>query len=335
MHTDSRRGDVATALQHLLRVVLSSVLSLSVSLSLLLSLLLVLMLVLLPVLLLPSTLHAANAAPVVVTDDRGVKLVFERPPARIVSLLPSLTETVCELGSCARLVGTDRFSNWPATVQALPKLGGLEDTQVERLFALKPELVLVSKSARVIDRLESLGLRVLALESQSLADTRRAALLVATVLGEPEAGPALMARIDSRIAAAAARVPVAWRGARVYFEVSAAPFAAGEASFVGEVLTRLGLGNAVPAALGPFPKLNPEFVVRAQPELIMASRDNASRMAQRPGWGTLQALTRGHVCAFDSVRNDVLVRPGPRLAEAAEIIADCVAALPPRQGLGK
>lgn len=280
-------------------------------------------------------LHAANAAAVDVTDDRGARLNFERPPARIVSLLPSLTETLCELGGCARLVGTDRFSNWPASVQALPKLGGLEDTQVERLFALKPDLVLVSKSARVIDRLESLGLRVMALDSQSLADTRRAAEMVATVLGQAEAGPALMARIDARIAAAAARIPVPWRGARVYFEVSAAPFAAGEASFVGEVLTRLGLGNAVPAALGPFPKLNPEFVVRAQPELIMAARDNARQMAQRPGWGALQALALGHVCAFDSVRNDVLVRPGPRLAEAAEIIADCVAALAARPGPGK
>lgn len=277
-------------------------------------------------------LQFAQAAAVVVTDDRGVQLRFEQPPARIVTLLPSLTETLCELGGCGRLLGTDRFSNWPAAVQALPKLGGLEDTLVERLFALKPDLVLVSKAARVIDRLESLGLRVMALESQSLADTRRAATVLGQVLGQPEAGPALMARIDARIQAAAARIPPAWRGARVYFEVSAAPYAAGEASFLGEVITRLGLAHAVPAALGPFPKLNPEFIVRARPELIMASRSNVQGMAQRPGWGALQALALGHVCGFDSVHNDVLVRPGPRLAEAAEIIAGCVAALPPRQG---
>ena len=275
-----------------------------------------------------GALQTVVAAPFVVIDDRGVALRFEASPARIVTLLPSLTETLCELGGCARLVATDRYSNWPAAVQALPKLGGLEDTQVERLFALKPDLVLVSKSARVIDRLEALGLRVMALESQSLADTQRAAAALATVLGQPQAGGEMMARLDARIHAAAARIPPAWRGARVYFEVSAAPFAAGESSFVGEVLKRLGLGNAVPAVLGPFPKLNPEFVVRAQPDLIMASRDNAQGMARRPGWDKLRALVLGHVCAFDPVRNDVLVRPGPRLAKAAEIMADCVAALP-------
>ena len=280
-------------------------------------------------------LQGAAAMPLVVTDDRGVQQRFEAPPTRIVSLLPSLTETVCELGGCARLVGVDRYANWPAAVLKLPKLGGLEDTQVERLFALKPDLVLASKTARVVDRLEALGIRVLALESQSLADVRRSVLTLATVLGEPEAGPVLLARIEQRIADAAQRIPLGWRGARVYFEVSAAPYAAGEVSFVGELLTRLGLAHAVPAALGPFPKLNPEFVVRAQPELMMAARDSIAAMPKRPGWGRLPALRAGHVCAFEPVPYEVLVRPGPRLAEAAESIAACVAALPARQMLTK
>lgn len=273
---------------------------------------------------------AAHAAPITVTDDRGVAVVLQQPPTRIVSLLPSITETVCELGACNTLVGTDRYSNWPDSVRALPKLGGLEDAQVERIFMLKPDLVLASKSARVVQRLQALGMPVLALESQSLADTRRTVVLLATVLARPEAGQLLLQRMQQRLQGAAARIPPAWRGARVYFEIASAPYAAGEASFVGEVLTQLGLGHAVPAALGPFPKLNPEFVVRAQPDLLMASRTNAADMAQRPGWGALRALKAGHVCAFESAQNDVIVRPGPRLPEAAEIIADCVAALPAR-----
>jgi iron complex transport system substrate-binding protein len=273
----------------------------------------------------------ARAAPFELLDDRGVRVRFEKPPMRIVTLLPSLTETVCELGGCNKLVATDRFSNWPAQAQALPKLGGLEDTQVERLYRLKPDLVLAAKSARVLDRLEALGLRVMALESQSLADTRRTVAAVATLLGDTAAGPALMTSIDARIVLAAQRVPEGWRGARVYFEVSAAPYAAGETSFVGELLSQLGLGNVVPAALGPFPKLNPEFVVRAQPDLIMSSRDSVAGMAKRPGWANLQALATKQVCAFDNVPYEMLVRPGPRLAESAEVIAACVAALPPRR----
>ena len=271
---------------------------------------------------------AAQAAPFAVTDDRGVRVSFEKAPARIVSLLPSLTETVCELGACERVVGTDRFSNWPQAVKDLPKLGGLEDAQVERLYALKPDVVLAAKSARVLDRLESLGLKVLALESQSLSDTRRTVGVVAQVLGRPEAGAELLARIDTRTRRAAARIPAAWRGARVYFEVSSTPHAAGESSFIGELLAQLGLGNAVPAALGPFPKLNPEYVVRAQPDLLMASKNNLAGMLQRPGWNKIPALVAGRSCGFDEARYEVLIRPGPRLAEAAELLADCVAGLP-------
>src|SRR5690606_38346489 len=76
---------------------------------------------------------AAQAAGLQVTDDRGVTVELARPPQRIVSLLPSLTETVCELGQCHRLVGVDRYSNYPASVQALPTTGGGIDPNIEAI----------------------------------------------------------------------------------------------------------------------------------------------------------------------------------------------------------
>ncbi len=248
-------------------------------------------------------------------------------PQRIVSLLPSLTETVCALQACARLVGTDRYSNWPLSVRKLPKLGGLEDTQIERIVALKPDLVLAAGSTRAVERLQALGLNVVVLEPQSLQDTQRVIGLVAQALGDPAAGAALWQRMEVRIDAAAARVPAALHGQRVYFEVAEAPFAAGEASFLGQTLARLGLRNVVPAALGPFPQLNPEFVVRAQPDIVMATARAVAEMPARPGWGTLRALRERRHCGFAPERWDVLVRPGPRLAEAAEILADCLVTL--------
>ncbi len=270
---------------------------------------------------------AVAAAAVQVTDDRGRTLTLPAPPQRIVSLLPSLTETVCELQACARLVGTDRFSNWPEAVRALPKLGGLEDSQIERIVSLKPDLVLAAVSARAIDRLEALGLPVLALEPRNGAETQRVIERVALALGEPAAGAALVARIESRIAAAAARVPPALRGRTVYFEIAANPYAAGEASFVGELLARLQLVNIVPASMGPFPQLNPEFVLRAQPALVMATTAAVAEMPRRPGWKSLLALQRGQVCGFGPGAYDTLVRPGPRLGAAAEAIADCLVRL--------
>jgi len=260
-------------------------------------------------------------------DDRGVEHRLPAPPQRIVSLLPSLTETVCALQACTRLVGTDRYSNWPASVQALPKLGGLEDTQIERLVALRPDLVLVASSARAIDRLEALGLRVVVLEPRTLQDTERVIVQVARALGDAPAGPALWRQLQARVAAAAARVPTSLRGRKVYFEVASAPYAASEASFVGENLARLGMGNIVPAALGPFPKLNPEFIVRAQPDIVMATASALAEMPGRPGWAGLLALRERRSCGFAPQPWDTLVRAGPRLAEGAEFLADCLAGL--------
>jgi len=268
-----------------------------------------------------------------VVDDRGRTVEIPAAPQRVVSLLPSLTETVCALQACQRLVGTDRFSDWPASVRSLPKLGGLEDTQIERLVALKPDLVLAAGSSRAIDRLEALGLRVVALEPKNLQDTERVIQQIALALGDAAAGTALWQRMQARIDAAAARVPASVRRQKVYFEVASSPYAAGESSFVGETLTRLGMGNVVPAALGPFPKLNPEFVVRAQPDIIMGSVRAVAEMPARPGWGVLRALRDERHCGFASGPWDALVRPGPRLAEAAELLADCLVSLdrPARQ----
>ena len=265
-----------------------------------------------------------------VRDDRGTRVLFERPPQRIVSLLPSLTESVCALGACARLVGTDRYSNWPAAVRALPKLGGIDDAPIERIVALRPDVVLASSSARVSERLESLGLKVLVLESRDHAEVQRSLVTLAQMLGTPAEAGRVWATIERETQAAAARVPPAWRGQRVYFEVDSTPFAAGPNSFIGETLARLGLANALAPALGPFPQVNPEYVIGLQPDIVMAPRANVDAMPRRPGWSALTALQRGRTCGFENGRYELLVRPGPRMGEAAGAIADCLAAIDAR-----
>lgn len=261
-------------------------------------------------------------------DDRGHALELAQPAQRVITLLPSLTEAVCALQACDRLVGTDRFSDWPASVLGLPKLGGMEDTPIERIITLKPDLVLAAVSSRAVDRLESLGVPVLTLEAKSLSDTHRVLETVARALGKPGQGDALFARVQQRMAAAAARLPARWRGQKVYFEVADAPYAAGEASFLGEILAQLGLGNVVPASMGPFPKLNPEFVVRAQPAVMMATARAVADMPKRPGWSGIRALQHGQVCGFAQGQYETMVHPGPRQGETAEMIVDCLIKLP-------
>ena len=103
------------------------------------------------------------------------------------TLLPSLGEIVCELQACDRLVGVDRYSNWPDRVKSLPKLGGLDDTHLEALVKLKPDLVLLARSSRITQRLESLGIAVMALEPQNQVDVQRAILYIALALHLPDA----------------------------------------------------------------------------------------------------------------------------------------------------
>jgi len=264
---------------------------------------------------------------VVLIDDRHVKVTITKPPQRIISLLPSLTETVCTLGQCQKLVGVDRYSNWPESIQKLPRMGGGLDPNIESVVALKPDLVLIATSARGADRFTDLGLTVLALEPRSHADVQRVMRTLAKALDVPIVeSDRVWRHIDASVSAVSQSIPSSAKGQRVYFEVSRAPYGASESSFIGETLQRLGARNILPASLGPFPKINPEFVVRAKPDLIMVGDSNFADMTTRPGWQNLEAMRTQRVCIFKPSESDVLVRPGPRMAEAARLMAQCLTA---------
>ena len=266
----------------------------------------------------------AQAQGVQLTDDRGRTVQLARTPQRIVSLLPSLAETVCALDQCQRLVGVDRYTNWPDSVRKLPQVGGGLDPNIEAVVALRPDVVLMATSSRAAARLEALGIPVVALEPKTHADVQRVLGKMGQLLGVQDAQRVWRAT-DAGVQAAAQSLPPAARGARVYFEVNPGPYGAGPGSFIGETLTRLGARNILPDTLGPFPKLNPEFVVRANPDLIMVGARSAEGLAARPGWSALRALREQRLCVFSPEQSDVLIRPGPRMAEAARLMAACLA----------
>ena len=181
---------------------------------------------------------AIFASPVSVADDRGVVVAFDKPPQRIVSLLPSLTESVCALGKCSALVGVDRFSNWPKSIQELPKLGGMGDINIERIVQLKPDVVLLEKASPVIARLNDLGIKTFALDIKSMGDEERALQKLDRVLGTSES-PRVWNQVQKEIMRANKQLSANGRNIHVYFEVNPAPFAAGRTSFIGEILNQL------------------------------------------------------------------------------------------------
>ena len=166
-------------------------------------------------------------------------------------------------------------------------------------------------------------MKVIALEPRSYKDVQRVLGIIGQVLAVPDA-QRVWRHIEAGVAAAASSVPASARGVRVYYEVASGIWAAGESSFMGETLTKLGAGNIIPAALGPFPKINPEFVVKANPALIMIGQRGSEGLSARPGWDRIDAIRRGRICIFKPEEGDILARPGPRMAEAAQIMAKCL-----------
>lgn len=265
------------------------------------------------------------AQAVTVLDDRQQKIQIMQAPQRIVSLLPSLTETVCALHQCQKLVGLDRYSNWPESVKSVPRVGGGLDPNIESIVALKPDLVLAAGSTRGADRLQALGLTVLRLEPRNHADAERVWRTVAQALHVPLAdSERVWQGIELGVQAAVLSLSPAARQQRVYVEVSPAPYGASESSFLGETLTRMGVANVLPASMGPFPLVNPEWVVQARPDVIMAGDSSRASMAQRPGWHRLPALQAQRLCIFKPEESDMLVRAGPRMAEGAQLMAHCL-----------
>jgi len=204
-------------------------------------------------------------------------------------------------------------------------VGGLDDPNLELIVAQRPDLVLVAPSSRLAQRLRSLGLTVAELDARDLSEARRVMQKVATLLGEPARAELRWQALMADIQSAADLVPPRARGQRVYFEVSSIPYAAGESSFIGQLLAQLGARNVVPVALGPFPKLNPEFVVKADPSVIMVSAQEVLQLRQRPGWSGMKAVREHRVCALSASEVDVLARPGPRLGQGARVLAHCLA----------
>lgn len=266
-------------------------------------------------------------AAVNVLDDLGRVVTVPVRVVRVVSLQPALTESVCALGACGRLVGVDRFSNWPVPVQSLPRLGSYRSFNIEALVALRPDLVLAPVNASLVGSLRRLGLSVLAFNPERYDDIAGVLERLGQALGLPACrAQTVWQDIEQQMLALSTSLPPRVHGMRTYVEIDPQPFVAGPASFLGDLLRHLGLENVAPDAGQPFLPLSPEWVLEADPALMIISDPGRSGMAAlraRPGWARLDAVRAGRVCLFSGQALDVLVRPGPRVAEGAGLIRDC------------
>ncbi len=251
-------------------------------------------------------------------------------PQRIVSLVPSVTETVFALGRGAAVVGVSRYCDHPAAVADLPRVGTFNEPVAEAIAALRPDLILTTPTPgneSPVRALERAGLRVEVVQGDaSVADVRASILAVAGFIAAGDAGQALMASIDAELAAVRERTRSA-PPVSVAVVVGHDPLVlAGPASYLGEIVALAGGDNIAGALGGRWPRVGWEFLVASAPSVIIdvsmgdeGARDPAAlteRWSRYPG---IPAVASGRVFGHGA---DLLLRPGPRLGRAAAALAE-------------
>lgn len=264
----------------------------------------------------------ATTYPLTLTDDLGRKVTLKAEPRRIVSVLPSTTETLCAIGACDRLVGVDDYSDFPQQVTKLPKVGGLYNPNIEAMVALKPDLVIVSKYGKLAEPLTQAGITVLAINPETYDEVFSKTLTLGRVVNREAQARALVLNMRRDIARVEILTRNAVRKPTAYLEIDPTPYSVGPNSFMGVLLTKAGARNIIPGSMGDFPKVDPEFIVKANPQLMLGLNRQAA--ASRPGWNSIQAVKTGRVLEISKELNTILGRPGPRLPQALRGLARLV-----------
>ena len=207
-------------------------------------------------------------------DGRGHALALPAPPARIVSLVPSTTETLFDLGAGDRVVGCTRFCVHPPAVRALPKVGGTKDADPARVSALRPDLVVGNceeNTRELFDAIEAFAPLWAAFPRDVDGALDDLAALGDLIGAAPEAAALGAAIADARVAARAA---TAGRTFRYAYLIWREPWmAAGPDTFIAAMLSEVGGVNVLAASAGRFPELTLAALRDADPDVVLLSSE--------------------------------------------------------------
>lgn len=261
-----------------------------------------------------------------ITDETGRTIRIRRDIHRIVSLAPSLTETLYALGLQDHLVGDTNYCDFPPDAQLKPKVGGAINPSIETIASLRPDIVLVTKSFNRLDTvhaLEILGIPSYATDPHTVADILSSTKRLAEILGAPDTGTALLSDLQHRLADLDQRI-ASRPPRRVLFVVWTEPLiSVGKDTFIADALQHAGAVSVVDSSQS-WPQVNLEEIVRLQPEFLIFAESHSQAsvygidaLAKLPGWRDLDAVrNRRYVVISDAVN-----RPGPRIVSAIEDLA--------------
>jgi iron complex transport system substrate-binding protein len=250
---------------------------------------------------------------------------------RLVSLAPSLTETVAALGCEAQLVGVSDYVVWPPQALALPRLGGLHNPNVERILALAPDLVLLPSAITKVEKAcAAAGIRIEHVLMEDLPDVRRGILRVAELLDCPERGQALVAELDQELAAVAAQAGEQPR-LRVLLVLDRPPTGrlqsltvAGPGTFLDQLAALAGGDNVFEDASRLYFTPSLEAVLSRRPDVIIELRPagtgiNDAETRARAEWQALFGDQQAPLVQV--VAGDEILIPGPRMGVTAARLA--------------
>lgn len=269
--------------------------------------------------------RAAEAPARAVVDETGRTVQVPARVERIVSLAPNLTEMIYALGLEERLVGVTTVCDFPPAARAKPKVGDVIDPSLERIVELKPDLVLGTPAGNrreTADALERLGVPVYGIDPHSVNDIFTSIRHVAELVGVPEAGQELAARLEARLAALPAPQGSPTRP-RVLFVVWLEPLVTvGGNTFLNDVLERAGADSITANLSQGWPQLSVEEVLERDPDYLVVPRTpileaRLAELARRPPWQRLRAVQQNRIVWVE----EAVLRPGPRIVEAIEELA--------------
>jgi iron complex transport system substrate-binding protein len=259
-------------------------------------------------------------------DEAGRTVRVPQPVQRIVSLAPSLTETVYALGLQDRLVGDTDYCDYPPDAQKKAKVGGAINPSLEQIVALRPDLVLVTKSLNrleTVNALDGLGIPAYATDPHTVQEIVSSTERLAEVLGVPDVGATLRADLEHHVTDLQQRLN-GLPPRRVLFIVWSDPLiSVGKGTFIADAMRLAGAISIVDSAQD-WPHMSLEEVVRLQPEFLVfaASHSDSGQndfdvLAERPGWRGLEAVRNRHF----AVISDAVNRTTPRIVSAIEDLA--------------
>lgn len=265
-------------------------------------------------------LAASAQAAVTVVDDAGRRVTLARPAQRVISMAPHVTELLFAAGGGARIVGAMNHSDYPAAARGIPPIGSNSQLDIERVIALKPDLLVVWQSgntARQIAQLQGLGIPVFYSEPRKLDEVATSLLRLGQLLGtEPvarEAAGAYSAKLAALRTRYAQRSPVT-----VFYQAWDSPLYTLNGDQIASDAIRACGGRNIFAGLKTVaPQVGVEAVVQQDPEAIVGGKLYTPQDRGLSIWQPYKGMTAVRRNNLFTLDEELLTRPGPRVVDGA------------------